>query len=67
MSAPAWISTRATSASPELAAVISGVSLSPGRPSAGAPAWISALAMAPVPGSSGGSPSRSWLNRIIVM
>ena len=51
----------------ELAAVISGVSLSPGCPLTGAPASMRALAMAPVPGSSRGRPSRSWLNRIIVM
>ena len=38
MSAPASISTLATSASPELAAVISGVSLSPGCPLTWAPA-----------------------------
>ena len=37
MSAPASMSALATSASPELAAVISGVSLSPGCPLTGRP------------------------------
>ena len=54
-------------ASPTLAAQIRGVSLSPGRPLTGAPASISALAIAPVPGRSAGRPSRSWLNRSIMM
>ena len=67
MSAPASISALATSASPQLAAVTSGVSLSPGRPSTGAPASVSALTAAPVPGSSEGSPSRSWLNCSMAM